>query len=75
MVTVWITIAIIHLGSLLFIYAFVKRLIEFVKKNQLTESKYTLLFGWIRLSHIVVIYSITMLMFFILSSYILIFVK
>lgn len=65
--TLWIIIIGIHVCSLLFLAAYLKRLFKYARRYTMPESKYTLLFGWVNLSHIVFGY-ITGVSLFILAS-------
>jgi len=65
--TVWAILIGIHVCSLLFLAAYLKRLYRHVGKYRMAESKYTLMFGWIRLSYIVFAYVATMGVFIVFS--------
>ncbi len=54
--TVWTIIVVINLCSLLFLFAYIKRLFGYARKYRMPESKYTLLFGGINLPHVVFAY-------------------
>lgn len=65
--TVWTIIIGIHICSLLFLGAYLRRLLSYARKYRMPESKYTLLFGWVNLNHIVVVYVIAAVLFVALS--------
>lgn len=54
--TVWTIVIGIHVCSLLFLTAYLKRVFSYARKYRMPESKYTLLFGWIQLSYIIFAY-------------------
>lgn len=66
--TAWTIIIGLHVCSLLFLTAYLRRLFVYARKYRMPESQYTLLFGWVRLPHIVVTYVITVLAFIVLST-------
>jgi hypothetical protein len=73
--TVWVIIIVIHICSLLFLYTYLRRLFTYVKKYRMPESQYTLLFGWISLSHVVFAYVFTVTVFVVSSLIFLSFAK
>ena len=56
MATIWAIIIGIHICSLLFMAVYIRRLLRYASKYRMPESKYTLLFGWVQLNHIVFAY-------------------
>ena len=52
----WIFLISIHLSSLIFLTISITRLRDYAAKHSFEESKYTMLFDFVRLPHVVVIY-------------------
>lgn len=71
--TVWTIIIGIHLCSLLFLSAYHKRLFKHVSRYKMVESKYTLLFGWIQLTHVVIAYGVSVAFFVVMTTVYLLF--
>lgn len=61
--TAWTIIVGIHICSILFLTTYLGRLFKYSGKYKMDESKYTLLFKWIHLSHVVLAYLVTMSLF------------
>ena len=46
----------VNVCSLVFLAVYLKRLFRYARKYRMEESKYTLLFGWIEITHIAIAY-------------------
>lgn len=73
--TAWTIIVGIHICSLLFLTAYLGRLFKYSGKYKMDESRYTLLFGWIHLHHIVLTYIVTMTLFMVGTILLLMFIS
>ncbi len=59
----WIIFGIIHVISLLCLIISINFLIHYTRRYKMEESGFTLLFGFIRLEHIIFVYVMTILLF------------
>ena len=59
----WTVFVIIHGISLLFLIISIHFLVHYIKRYKMEESGFTMLFGFIRLEHIIPAYIITILLF------------
>jgi hypothetical protein len=59
----WISLAVFHLISLLFMGLAIVRLFSYVRRYKLQENSHTLLFGVISIEHVVALYIIVVAIF------------
>ena len=59
----WISIALFHLISISFMVIVIMRLFSYVRRYKLNENHHTLLFGFMKIEHIVALYVIAMAIF------------
>lgn len=52
----WILFTSVHLASLIFLSASLMRLNDYTRKHHFEESRYTMLLGFIRLPHVIMLY-------------------
>ena len=58
----------VHVCSLVFLVIYLKKLFRYARKYRMAESKYTLMFGWIQISHIAIAYALSVSVFVVVST-------
>lgn len=59
----WTIFVVVHAVSLLFLIISINFLIHYIRRYKMEESGFTMLFGFIRLEHIIPAYIIAILLF------------
>lgn len=59
----WVVIALFHLISVAFMGIVIMRLFAYVRRYKLNENRHTLLFGFVKIGHVVGLYLIVMVIF------------
>lgn len=66
---VWFSITLIHILSIGCLGLFVLRLFYHMNRIQLAENHYTLLFGFVKLRHVISVYLVVVVFFTVVTVY------